>query len=195
MKTACPFCQQHYEITQEHLGAKIQCQSCGNAFLVEELEEKLMQRSPCRGGYFYTYLMGGLFTVFSAGFLILWAQLAARPGDPNYLIYTLCILGIVFGICCFIWVELETKTTIYTLTSKKVIKEWGVFGRMKQEMRICDIRNVNAVQDILGRISGFSHISIAAISDQEHQMELDAVRDAEEFISALDRQISIEKAR
>jgi len=39
MKTACPWCQQHYEIESQYLGSAVECTSCGKAFKIAPPEE------------------------------------------------------------------------------------------------------------------------------------------------------------
>ena len=44
MKTQCPYCQQHYEVDDEFLGATVSCETCKRDFVIEELVEKKMKK-------------------------------------------------------------------------------------------------------------------------------------------------------
>ena len=34
MKISCPHCQQNYEVDESYAGQNVQCQNCGNEFMV-----------------------------------------------------------------------------------------------------------------------------------------------------------------
>jgi len=45
MKTSCPYCGQHYEVDENFSGETVNCQQCGKAFVIQQIDQSCSQNN------------------------------------------------------------------------------------------------------------------------------------------------------
>jgi len=65
------------------------------------------------------------------------------------------------GLFILIWVWLDRKHRLYTLTTKRVVQRSGIIARETSEVYLTDIRNIVMKYDILERILGVGNLGLA----------------------------------
>lgn len=72
------------------------------------------------------------------------------------------ILAFGLGIIIIIVAILDQKYRIFTVTNHKAMVKWGIISRHTKEVAICDIRNINMSQGVVGRIFGIGSVASAS---------------------------------
>jgi len=75
------------------------------------------------------------------------------------------LVPLPFSLLIFLYAFFDRRITLYTVTSKRVSIETGIFDRKSRELRIQDIRSINADMNFLGY--GNIEFSSAASDDAE----------------------------
>lgn len=80
-----------------------------------------------------------------------------------YLAALLCIITLLpflLGILIIIWKELERRSTTYTITDKRVIKEVGILGKSTSSTIYQKITDVSSSQSFIQRMLGIGTVYI-----------------------------------
>ncbi len=73
-------------------------------------------------------------------------------GYTNYILWGIVLSVLVIGIFILVYVYFDQKTRKFTITSKRVIIEYGIFAKNRDEVDIAHIRSLNISQSLMQRL-------------------------------------------
>ena len=90
------------------------------------------------------------------------AKAAGAISGFLFVVGALIAFGIVFGVG-----HLKRVTTVYTITRIRVMEEWGILNKRREQARLEKITNITARRDLWERILGIGRINIDTANDRE----------------------------
>jgi len=116
--------------------------------------------------------------VFATPAAVLLLGLIIRGGFGGFLIF----VGVVFGLVTL----LEYMTSVYTVTTHRVVAKWGVFGRHSMDLRINLIDSMQERTTLLGLVFGafgFGYATVAVTSSGGNAILVQKVFKPKEFVA------------
>jgi len=92
---------------------------------------------------------------------ILWQGSPTNWAYAAHYILAILLIPFVIGIPILIWVILDRRCTVYTVSNKRVVQKRGIIGKALSEVDLKDIRNVVLQYGVLGRLLGFGNLGLA----------------------------------
>lgn len=90
----------------------------------------------------------------------------------------LAVVGI--GLLIIAWIYFDRSRRTYTVTTRMVILEWGLFARSSNEVRIDDIRSINVSKKGLLGLLGVGDIEFSSAASDKAEIVFSAVASASE---------------
>lgn len=158
MKIQCPDCKAQYEVDDCEKGRKAEC-ACGCNFVMIPVSTiKPDYVFHCSAwNYFWDFLFCILFFV------------------PLFFI---CLPVIIFRI-------IQLRTTVYTITSDRVISETGLLNKRKTSVFLSDIRNVDVNQRLWQRIVKIGTIRISTAGNAGYEITMEGVPEPDKIVQLL----------
>ena len=88
-----------------------------------------------------------------------------------FFVGALAAFGAVLGVG-----HLKRTTTIYTITRSRVMEEWGILNKRREQARLEKITNITARRDLWERVLGIGRINIDTANDREDILDWWGVR-------------------
>jgi len=97
-----------------------------------------------------------------------------------YLAAVLCmltIIGFLLGVIIVIWAELERRSTTYTITDRRVIKEVGILGKSTTSTIYQKITDVRTSQSFVQSILGIGNIAVNTAGGEGPELVMRGIGD------------------
>ncbi|NLB54475.1 MAG: PH domain-containing protein [Lentisphaerae bacterium] len=104
-------------------------------------------------------------------------------GNPAYigyfweLLFGVILSVVLIGIIIIVYVVIHRNSLVFTLTNRRVISKSGIISRRVQEIRVCDIRNINVSQGIFERLFNVGNVGVASAGTAGVEVNLLGVKD------------------
>ncbi|HKB91750.1 MAG TPA: PH domain-containing protein [Opitutaceae bacterium] len=84
----------------------------------------------------------------------------------------------VVGILIIAWIFFDRSRRTYTVTSKRVVTEWGWFSKNSTEVRIRDIRSINVKRSGLLGLFGVGDVEFSSAAADQAEVIFESIADA-----------------
>ncbi|MCB9772250.1 MAG: PH domain-containing protein [Candidatus Omnitrophica bacterium] len=108
-------------------------------------------------------------------------------GYISYLFWGAVLSVLVIGLFIFLYVYLDKKTRKYTITSRRIIVEYGILGRNKDEIDIANIRTINTSQSLLQRLFRCGDILIGTSGTAGYEILLNYIPNPRQIADKINR--------
>ena len=158
MKVICPNCKVQYEVADSEEGRKAEC-ACGCNFVMTPVPTiKPDYVFHCSAwNYFWYFFLSILFLV------------------PLFFI---CLPVIIFRL-------IQIRTTVYTITSDRLVAETGLLNKRKTSVFLSDIRNVDVNQRLWQRIVKIGTIRISTAGNAGYEITMVGVPEPDKIVQLL----------
>lgn len=108
-------------------------------------------------------------------------------GYVGYLFWGLILSFLVVGLFIFLYVYLDKRFRKYTITNRRVIVEYGILARHKDEIEIANIRAINTNQSFFQRIFGCGDVLIGTSGTAGFEIFMNYVKNPREVSERINK--------
>ncbi|MDS1270397.1 PH domain-containing protein [Lipingzhangella sp. LS1_29] len=138
-----------------------------------------------------TCLAAVVLAAAGAGLWYLWPMEEGWTEIAGYVVLGAALLAVfvVWVVPVLVW-----RSTVYILTSRRLIKRYGILTRHGRSVPLLRINDVSFSKTLLGRVLGYGTLEVQSAGEQG-LMTLDKVPDVEQLQSLVYSQIDAEQRR
>ena len=114
------------------------------------------------------------------------AEETVWSGHPSHWHYAwawfwgILLAAVGVGILIIVWIFLDRARRSYTVTTRKLIIEWGLFAKSSNEIRIKDIRSINVRKRGLLGLLGVGDVEFSSAATDKAEIVFSSIANATE---------------
>ena len=90
------------------------------------------------------------------------------------------LAALLVGFFIISWIYVDRSRRTYTVTSRKVILEWGLLAKSSNEIRIKDIRSINVKKSGLLGLMGVGDVEFSSAASDQAEIVFASISNATE---------------
>ena len=136
--------------------------------------------------FFLNYIFRLIFSILIIIFAVAFAFVVNGIGDAELPICLIVFTPMMLiGLVLILYIVINVYTTVYVLTTKRVVAKTGLISQIVSEVRIADVRGVNYSRGMWQTLIGVGDISIGTSATAGTEIEISGVKDYKKFVDGI----------